>query len=61
MVVVRTSMDALDYHTALNMAMERKAGKSWEQIARRFLFVSGEEAKGAYFRWQHRNNTKVVD
>ena len=54
-------MDALDYHTALNMAMERKAGKSWEQIARRFLFVSGEEAKGAYFRWQHRNNIKVVD
>lgn len=61
MVVVRTSMDALDYHTALNMAMERKAGKSWEQIAKRFLFESAEEAKSAYFRWQHRNNIKVVD
>lgn len=54
-------MDALDYHTALNMAMERKAGKSWEQIAKRFLFESAEEAKSAYFRWQHRNSIKVVD
>lgn len=58
---MRTSMDALDYHTALNMAMERKAGKSWEQIAKRFLFESADEAKNAYFRWQHRNSIKVVD
>lgn len=58
--MARTADDPLDYHTVLNIALERKLGKSWEQIARRFLFVSGDEAKNAYFRWQHRNNIKVV-
>lgn len=58
---MRRATDVLGFHTGMNIAREREMGKSWEQIAKRFLFASAEEAKSAYSRWQHRNNIKVVD
>lgn len=56
-----TATEALERHTALNIAKERKAGKSWEQIAKRFVFASADDVKSAYFRWQRTNNIRTVN
>lgn len=39
-------------HTAAGIANERKRGTSWEQIAKRYLFRSAEEARSTYYSWR---------
>lgn len=52
---MRRATDVLGFHTGMNIAREREMGKSWEQIAKRFLFASAEDARSAYSRWRYRN------
>ena len=45
-------MRPFEPHTAAGIANERKRGTSWEQIAKRYLFRSAEEARSTYYRWR---------
>lgn len=45
-------MRPFEPHTAAGIAAERKRGTSWEQIAKRYLFRSAEEARSTYYNWR---------
>lgn len=42
---------AIDRRTVIGILKERKRGKSWEQVARRYVLGTAEDAERIVRRW----------
>lgn len=46
---------AIDRRTVIGILKERRRGKSWEQVAKRYVLGTAEDAERIVRRWQFVN------